>query len=242
MAKTDDTGRLHVTVAPLQFALWRAERPLAAVSAARVTITAPAARETLVFTAQENDGLVFPSRREVRVEVAGGDAVGEVTFTLTRSSRPDQVEYLGTDDAAPYRIFWSPPADLAPGDTLEFTATYDDLRRHRASASVEGVQVRADGHVPFGIAGATVPRITRQPAASRGAGGITLAAAAGGTAPLEYQWLRDGAEIPGATAATLKLEPAAAGDYRVLVRNLAGTAISASLKVESVPAAPAAGR
>jgi hypothetical protein len=60
-----------------------------------------------------------------------------------------------------------------------------------------------------------------------------LLVGATGTAPLEYQWLRNGEEVAGATGPTLSLQPvpASAGCYRVLVRNRAGTVISAAAEV-----------
>ncbi|HEX2860918.1 MAG TPA: immunoglobulin domain-containing protein, partial [Lacunisphaera sp.] len=61
----------------------------------------------------------------------------------------------------------------------------------------------------------------------------TLSVAATGTAPLEYQWLKDGGEVAGATGATLNvvLSPATAGSYRVLVRNRAGTIVSGAVRL-----------
>jgi alpha-amylase len=61
-------------------------------------------------------GHVIPERQEIRADVAGGDGFAEVTFVMERASRPGQYELLGTDDAPPYRVFWRPPADLAPGE------------------------------------------------------------------------------------------------------------------------------
>jgi hypothetical protein len=50
-----------------------------------------------------------------------------------------------------------------------------------------------------------------------------------GTAPLTYQWQKDGNDIPGATSATFRISQTSendAGDYRVIVRNAAGNATS----------------
>jgi alpha-amylase len=60
---------------------------------------------------------------------------------------------------------------------------------------------------------------------------VTLGVTAEGTEPLEYQWLRDGEEVPGATDSALKA--ATAGTYRVLVRNRAGTVLSAPVEIPS---------
>ncbi|MBA3850227.1 MAG: hypothetical protein C0502_09580 [Opitutus sp.] len=234
---TDAHGAVRITLAPLQFAVWRAERPLAApASAPTIALVTPAAGAELTFTAREVDDLVFPSRRELRAEVANSDGLAEVTFVLTRASRPGQVELLGTDDAPPYRVFWTPPADLAPGDKLEFTATVNDLRGHTAAATVGGITV-APAKIQFGIAHAKSPVFTTQPPAqlalAHGAE-LRLAAAATGSGELEYQWYRAGEIIPGATAATYVVPAAGtahSGLYRVAVHNLAGTTLSAGTQV-----------
>ena len=57
----------------------------------------------------------------------------------------------------------------------------------------------------------------------------TFTVSASGTAPLGYQWLRNGVAIPNATGATLIVEPAQlsdAGDYAVIVSNRAGAVTS----------------
>ena len=228
----DAHGLVAVSLAPLQFAVWKATAPLAApANGPTVALPLLAAGATLQFPLQERDGHTFPIRQEIRAEVAGGDGVAEVTFTMTRASRPGQSELLGTDDAAPYRIFWRPPPDLAPEDTLAFTATVDDLRGHRAAARVGGIKVDA-GTPAFGQKGASVPQFTETSPASltvaRGAS-LALTAQAEGSGSLEYQWLHDGTEIAGATRRTYAVAEASAstaGEYRALVHNPAGTAIS----------------
>ncbi|MDP3072949.1 MAG: alpha-amylase family glycosyl hydrolase [Opitutaceae bacterium] len=226
----DAHGEVSVTLAPLQFAVWRAASALPVPAAApQIALVTPAAGATLRFETREVGGAIFPSRHEIRAEVSGGDGFTEVTFALARASRPGQFELLGTDDAAPYRIFWRPPPDLASGEELTFIATVSDLRGHRASSQVGRVTV-FPSDIAFGIRGATVPVLTSAPPPSMtfAAGRtLTLAVKADGTGPLEYQWLRDDAELPGATAATLMLAAAdaAPGRYAPLVRNRAGTVI-----------------
>lgn len=248
----DAAGRVAVELDPLQFAVWRATAPLLAPAAGplRVAFVNPADNATLAFSQREMDGHFFPTRRELRAEVGGGDGFAEVTFVMQRASRPGQYELLGTDDAAPYRIFWRPPPDLAPGEQLTFTATVNDLRGRTAAAHITGVTV-APAKFPFGIAGAKVPVITTAPAAAqvRVDETVTLRVAAEGTGPLEYQWLRNDEEVAGATAPTLtfKASPFTAGTYRALVRNRAGTTVSAPApatfspafgRIESLPAIP----
>ena len=54
---------------------------------------------------------------------------------------------------------------------------------------------------------------------------------AAGTAPLSYQWRRNGAPIAGATASSYVLDPTAVADsgatFDVIVSNVAGSATSA---------------
>jgi len=198
-------------------------------------LTTPVAGTTLKFSTREVEGSIFPSREEIRAEVTGGDGFAEVTFALARASRPGQFEWLGTDDAAPYRIFWRPPPDLAPDDELTFLATVSDLRGHRASAQVEHIKV-APGDIAFGIRGSTVPTIVLGPpplvqlAADHD---HALVVQAAGTGPLEYQWLRDDEEIPGAGEPSLIVSQP--GRYAVLVRNRAGTTVSPETTVSIVP-------
>jgi alpha-amylase len=234
----DAQGSIRVTLAPLQFAVWRAARPLAArATTPAIRFATPAEGASLSFEAQETDDLLFPGRRELRVEVEGGDGVAEVTFVMTRASRPGQYELLGTDDAAPYRVFWNPPADLAADEKVSFIATLNDLRGHTASARVDNLTV-VPSRVPFGIPGASCPQITMAPAAHvKVAAGspLELTVAATGTGDFEYQWFRNGEAIAGATAATFRVPAAAAshaGSYRVSVHNLAGTTLSSGTDVE----------
>ena len=68
----------------------------------------------------------------------------------------------------------------------------------------------------------------------------TFSVAADGTPPLQYQWKKDGVDIPGATAATLVLTNVKASDagvYTVYVSNAAGGVLSdgATLTVISPP-------
>jgi len=228
---TGEHGQATVTLAPLQFAVWRAATWLRVpATAPTIVLQSPANGAVLAFPVKTTDGQSFPVRQEIRAEVSGGDGVAEVTFTMTRASRPGQVELLGTDDTAPYRVFWRPPPDLAPNDELAFTATVDDLRGHRATDRIAGVKVAA-GTPVFGQVGAVVPTITTAPPPSvtiAGDAPLTLTVGATGTGPLSYQWLRNGVELQLGHAATYHLDragAATAGRYRAIVRGVAGSVI-----------------
>lgn len=235
----DHSGGVDVSLPPLQFAVWRATTALPKpATAPQVALVVPANGETLTLDAREVEGTIFPDRQEIRAEVTGGDGVAEVTFALERASRPGQFELLGTDDAPPYRVFWRPPHDLAPGEKLSFIATVSDLRGHTASARRDHLKV-APSTAPFGIRGAITPRLKSLPpplVTLTPGRPVVLSVVAEGTGPLEFQWLRDDVEIIGANQAELTLaSDSPAGRYSVLVRNLAGTAISPATVVRRTP-------
>jgi glycosidase len=234
-------GKVSVSLAPLQCVIWEAEAPLPApASAPSISFASPGSGSTFTFTARTVYGQVIPIRQELRAAITGGDGFAEVTFAMERASRPGQYELLGTEDAAPYRVFWRPPADLLPGDELAFIATVDDLRGHRASAEINRLHV-APGSVSCGIRGATVPLLTREPGPfldAKEGGELTLTVSATGTGPLEYAWVHDGLEIEGASQPSLILKnvsAGAAGHYVALVRNREGTAISSDAIVRVGP-------
>jgi glycosidase len=234
-------GQAEVTLAPLQLVVWQAEGPLGdPANPPTVRFANPAPGSMLTFTAENRDAQVIPHRQEFIAEVSGGDGFAEVTFCLRRGSRPGQFELMGTADRPPYRVFWRPPADLAPGDTLSFVATVDDLRGHRASSEIDGLKV-APSSIEFGIKGATVPLLSTGSGILRtvkSGADLILAVTAVGTEPLDYSWLHDGRIVPGAKGPDLKLMHAtgdAAGHYTVLVHNREGTAVSRDLLVSVVP-------
>lgn len=76
------------------------------------------------------------------------------------------------------------------------------------------------------------PSITRDPAGVSApiGGSATFTVEASGTAPLTYQWQKNGVNIPGATAATFTIPNVTAVDldasYRAVVRNGLGSVVS----------------
>ena len=92
------------------------------------------------------------------------------------------------------------------------------------------------------VVAATAPTITSQPSASSVAVGsaASLSVVAGGTAPLSYQWRKDGVAISGATSSTYTIastKNSDAGSYTVVVTNSAGSVTSNStvLTVSALP-------
>jgi photosystem II stability/assembly factor-like uncharacterized protein len=93
---------------------------------------------------------------------------------------------------------------------------------------------------------ATAPSITTQPANQTVTVGAsaTFTVAASGTAPLSYQWYRNGTAIPGANAASFTINNVQLADdgalFRVVISNGAGSVTSrdARLTVTSQPPPP----
>jgi len=90
------------------------------------------------------------------------------------------------------------------------------------------------GSVTSSVASLTIndpPVVTVNPQSTTNNPGSSIAfsLAATGTAPLIYQWQKDGANIPGATATNYTIASVAetnAGNYRCVVTNMAGSATS----------------
>lgn len=92
---------------------------------------------------------------------------------------------------------------------------------------------------------AVAPSITSQPVSSTVTAGnsASFSVSASGTAPLTYQWSKDGSALTGATSSTYTLgsaQLADAGSYTVVVGNTAGSVASnpATLSVTAAPVAP----
>ncbi len=100
--------------------------------------------------------------------------------------------------------------------------------------------INVTGGVP-----ATAPSITTQPAnqSVTAGGSATFSVAATGTAPLTFQWRKEGTNIAGATSSTFSIASTVTGDagnYSAVVTNGAGSATSnnAALTVTAVVPSP----
>jgi hypothetical protein len=107
-------------------------------------------------------------------------------------------------------------------DAGSYKVTITDATGQVSSASATLTVIAPNAHAP---------QIVQQPAGlivTAGADAVFTVAATG-DAPLAYQWAKDGAALPGATAATLTIVHAQVGDagaYQVSVTNAAGSARS----------------
>jgi hypothetical protein len=130
-------------------------------------------------------------------------------------------------------------ADIA--NATKATLVLTDLQTNAAGAYAM-IASNAVGSATSHIAVLNVivpPEIVSPPASVEAAAGasVTFFVVADGTAPLRYQWLRDGAALPRQTNSSLTLSavtPAQAGRFQVLVKNQGGSVLSANatLKVE----------
>jgi glycosidase len=118
---SDGDARLEITVPALGSAVYRADQPIpVSVAAPRVAITNPAPDAEVSF-----------ERFRIEAELGRNQYV-EVTFAVSVDG--GDFEVLGTDDAAPYRVFWN-RSHLPAGSRIEVLATVDDLFGHRAVAT-----------------------------------------------------------------------------------------------------------
>jgi hypothetical protein len=88
-------------------------------------------------------------------------------------------------------------------------------------------------------AGGTPPTITLQPQSETWPAGsrVLLFVSAAGTAPLQYQWRRNGTPVPGATNSALvltNLQWINAGDYSVLIFNRSGSTATTNAQLTVV--------
>ena len=134
------------------------------------------------------------------------------------------------------RVSVAPSWSASGGGTIDSTGLF--------SASVPGGPyavtatagtLSATGYVWVTASPGTIiaPAITSQPLDQTvfAGGTATFSVAASGTAPLSYQWLLNGASIPGATNSSFTLsnvQTADAGTYSAQVANSAGTALSSN--------------
>ena len=121
---SDATGSLTVDVPALGVRVYRADAGIAVPGAAPVvTMAAPAV------------GAAVLGRVEVGASLSS-DAYTEVTFAVSVDGAP--YEHIGTDDNAPYRVFYD-VSGLPAGTTVDFKAIADNASGSISSAKVSAV-------------------------------------------------------------------------------------------------------
>jgi Concanavalin A-like lectin/glucanases superfamily/Abnormal spindle-like microcephaly-assoc'd, ASPM-SPD-2-Hydin/Immunoglobulin domain len=130
------------------------------------------------------------------------------------------------------------------GVTRVLNGMIDEVRIY--SQALTPVQIQNDMNAPI-INPSVPPSITIQPAGQSVVAGqaATFSVAATGTAPLSYQWQKNGATIAGAFSSSYTTPATTTTDsgstFTVVVSNSVGTATSsaATLTVNAAPVAPA---
>jgi alpha-tubulin suppressor-like RCC1 family protein len=108
---------------------------------------------------------------------------------------------------------------------------YGETSPPAALSNLLSVAVAAAPYHGLALVNNGSPQILQPPAGRTAYSGrdVTLQAAAVGAAPLSYQWLLNGATVPGATSPALFLpnfQPPNAGSYQLLVSNSIGATLS----------------
>ena len=167
-----------------------------------------------------------------------GTAITPVAFTVTGAQTP----------AGSYKITGTLPPGLAVTNVTSagvLNASSGSITGTPTTAGSYSISILAYEHtnasgdsfgpatIRFTIAGATnsAPTISTQPASQSVNAGttVTLSVSATGTPTPAYQWRMNGANLSGATSATLTLNNVQAsdgGDYSVVVSNSAGSVTS----------------
>src|SRR2546430_1219231 len=193
------------------------------VTAANFTANAAAVGPTI--TAQPANQTVTTGQTATFAVVAGG------TAPLSYQWKKNGANITGAT-AASYTTPVTTTADSGSTFAVVVTNTAGTVTSAAATLTVS--------------AAAVAPTITTQPANQTVTAGqtATLAVVAGGTAPLSYQWQKNGANIAGATAASYTTPATTTADsgstFAVVVSNSAGTVTSAAATLTVNPApAPA---
>src|SRR5439155_666705 len=161
------------------------------------------------------------------------------TFTVTATGTAPlsyQWQKNGTAIGGATAASYTTPATTAADNGDQFTVVVSNaagsVTSNAAALTVSSVLV--------------APTITRQPASQTVSAGqtATFTVTAAGTAPLSYQWQRNGTAIGGATAASYTTPATVTSDsgaqFTVVVSNAVGseTSNAAALTVTSAPVAP----
>ena len=141
------------------------------------------------------------------------------------------------------------PLSLSPGNTFTFTAGFAPMATGTVSGSASILSAQLSSPLTIQMAGtgvAVAPAITNQPVSQSVLIGqtVTFSVTASGTAPLIYQWRKNGTAIIGATSSNYTTPAEIASDngaqFTVVVSNAAGNIISNAgiLTVSAAPVAP----
>ncbi len=148
-----------------------------------------------------------------------------------------------TVTGGPLTYTLTPPTSFTYGDTISVTIFAGKVTEN----DTHTLTLPADYSFSFGTGLPVAPAITAQPAPRTvpDGGATTFTVAASGTAPLTYQWRRNGTPITGNASAsnpTLTLavvSVADIGSFDCVVSNVAGSVTSVAATLTVTPVAPA---
>lgn len=193
--------------------------------AARGVATSPLIVSTSPAAGATNVALAAPITITFNQPVAAPAA----SFAVTSASSGPLATTLS---GGPTSFMLTPAANFAYGDTITVTVFGAQVTELNSNALTLG----ADASFSFTTIPPVPPSIVVPPVAQTATVGdsVTFTVVATGTAPLGYQWREGGVALAGnasATTDTLALAgitTADAGDYDVVVTNVAGSAISSA--------------
>jgi hypothetical protein len=227
-SNTDRGVRLSVRIAGLAAGTYTGHASLSGVHIANSPVSIPI---TLVISpaAAVPSITTQPSNQTVNVTQPG-------TFSVAAS---------GT---APLTYQWSKngaPVSGATSATYTTPATSNTNNRASFSVTVGNAAgfATSNSAILTVIPAAIAPAITAQPVSQTVKAGrtATFSVAAMGTAPLTYQWTKNGVAVAGATLATYTTPATVAADtlskFAVTVHNVAGSSTSSSATLTIAPSA-----
>ncbi len=164
------------------------------------------------------------------------DATGRYTLDGSGGMLDSQGTYTYTKQSGSTALLRLNDSIVGRVDTLQISFDTATTGTYFVIGSGGGYQAGIFTFTP-----AVPPTIQTQPrSVTVTAGGTaTFSVTATGTAPLAYQWKRNGVNIAGATSATLTLvnvTEAQAGTYTVVVSNAAGSVTSVAVNLTVLPA------
>src|SRR5207245_2701363 len=163
----------------------------------------------------------------------GATVSGTITVTANASDNVGvaSVQFLldganlgSLDTASPYSVSWNTAAAINASHTV----------RAKAKVAKTTSTATTSATTPAMNAAAMAPTITTPPGNQTVMAGQTASftVVAAGTAPLSYQWQKNGVSIAGATAASYTTPATTTADsgatFRVVVTNTAGTVTSSA--------------
>jgi glycosidase len=137
VVKSASNGDLTLTVPALDFVIYKPTAPIPSSGAAPgISIGNLVDGQVVEIGSRDMDGHEVVDRLEIRANLAT-DAFAEVTFAV-RETGSDEYTVIGTDNNAPYRVFYDVTGH-GNRTPLDFVAVVDDLNGHTEAAEVIGV-------------------------------------------------------------------------------------------------------